>query len=216
MWGLLIGAGLSLAGSVLGGAASASKAKKAQAELDAQRAKNESWYSQRSSENAREKADKERDNESWYRSRYYQDYTQTAEAVNAMRQAREAAREQNDRVRGQQVVSGGTDASAAAAKEASAKAVGDTAANIAAQGTARKDAIEGRYLSRKDAIDNNYTTQRNALDSQYMSTNNQLAQQQIGVYNQQAQNAAAAGSAIASAGGTIMGAAVNNMFKAKS
>ena len=215
MWGLLIGAGLSAAGSILGSALSSGKAKKAQAELDAQRGKNEAWYNERKGELARETDERRRENQSWYDSRYYQDFTQTAEAINAMRKAREATGEQLDKVRGQQVVSGATDASVAAAKEQAAKAVAGAAADIAARGTARKDAIESQYLSRKDAIDNNNTSQRNAIDSQYMSTDQKLSQQQMGVYNQQAQNAATPGNTIAGIGGSILTDSVKNMFLAE-
>ena len=58
-----------------------------------------------------------------------------------------------------QAVMGGTDESVAAAKEANAKALADTASQIAVNAEARKDAIEQQYLQ----TDNELTQQLNAI-----------------------------------------------------
>ena len=101
--------------------------------------------------NALLKAEKDA-NEAWYNRRYYEDYSQTAEAQNMIRLAREEAEKQFKRAQGAAVVAGATDESVALAKENANKMIADTAANIAAQGTARKDAIEAQYMQNKSAL----------------------------------------------------------------
>lgn len=170
MWEALIGAGASVAGGILGGRASAKAARKKAALLDKM----------------------DRENQSWYDRRMNEDYTQTAEAVNAMRLMRENADRSVKRSEGVAAVMGGTDESVAQAKAAANEAVGNTLANIAAQGTAQKNAVESQYLSQK----NNINSQR------------------LGAYDAQAAAAAQAGGAAMQAGmGLVQDSVMRNMFK---
>lgn len=176
MWGALIGAGASIAGGILGGSAAKKAARRKAALLDKM----------------------ERENQSWYDRRYNEDYTQTAEALNAMRLMREQADKSVKRSEGVAAVMGGTDESVAQAKAAANEAVGNTLANIAAQGTAQKNAVESQYQSQK----NNINAQR------------------MGVYDAQAASAAQAGGAVMQAGmGLVQDdlkySALKNMFKDK-
>ena len=88
------------------------------------------------------------------------------------------------RAAGASAVSGATDESVAQQKAANNAAIADTATNIAAQGTAQKNAVE----------------------SQYLNTKSNLANQRISIYNQQAASNAQAGSAGMSAGMGMVGA----------
>jgi len=142
MWGAIAGAALSAASSIGGAIAAKKQAKKAKAELDQQR----------------------RENEDWYNRRYNEDYTQTAEAQRALTLARDEAQRQLAAARGRQAVMGATDESVAAAQEAVNDGLADTMSQIAAQGTARKD-----------AIDSSYRTTRSNLANQYMQLYNNRA-----------------------------------------
>lgn len=96
----------------------------------------------------------QRDNQNWYDRRMNQDFSQTAEAQEAMRRTREYAEELGRRAEGSLAVSGGTEESQVAAKAAAAKAVGDTQAAIAAGGTQAKEAVEQQYLRNREALRN--------------------------------------------------------------
>jgi hypothetical protein len=176
MWGALIGAGASIAGGLLGGSAAKKAARRKEALLNKMESENQSWYDRR----------------------YNEDYTQTAEALNAMRMMREQADKSVKRSEGVAAVMGGTDESVAQAKAAANEAIGNTLANIAAQGTARKNAVESQYLAQKQNINN----------------------ARAGIYDAQAQAAAQAGSAVMQAGmGLVQDdlkySAMKNMFKDK-
>ena len=162
MIGAIIGAAGSIASSLIGGAQAKKAAEKANKELADQRQKNEDWY----------------------RRRYNEDYTQSAEAQAAMTRARELAREQMQAARGTAAVMGGTEAGVAAQQQAANKMLSDTMSGIAQNATARKDAVESRYLQMENA----------------------LSQQQQGVYNQQAANSAAAANQGMAAGMSLLGA----------
>ena len=99
MIGAIIGAGASIASSLIGGAQAKRAAANANKELENQRKKNEDWYNRR----------------------YNEDYTQTAEAQAAMTRARELAREQMAAARGASAVMGGTEAGVAAQQQAANK-----------------------------------------------------------------------------------------------
>lgn len=130
MIGAIIGAGASVASSLIGGA----QAKKAAANAN------------------KELADQRRKNEEWYNRRFNEDYTQSAEAQAAMTRARELAREQMAAARGASAVMGGTEAGVAAQQQAANKMLADTMSGIAQQGQARKDAVESQYLEREAAL----------------------------------------------------------------
>lgn len=131
------------------------------------------------------------DNEAWYNRRYNEDYSNTAEAQNLMNYARQEAEKQFRRSEGSAAVTGATEESVARAKQSANEMIGQTASNIAAQGTARKDAIE----------------------SQYLNTKNSLTQQQVANLQQKAQNIQAAAGQASSAFGQMGTAALNNLFK---
>lgn len=129
--GLVIGsAALSLGSSIFGGAKAAAAQREANRLLEQQK----------------------RENEAWYKRRYNEDYTQTAEAQNMIRMAREAGEKQYRRAEGAAAVAGGTDEALAQAKEAGNEMVANATANIAAQGTQRKDNIEQTYRQTDAAL----------------------------------------------------------------
>lgn len=113
----------SLASSLWGSKKSSDAAKEAQAQLDAEKKRVEAERLRRMNE----------------------DYLDTDAGQNLLRVAREERDRMWRREAGAAAVAGGTDAAAAMAKEAGNKMVGDTVANIAAQDTARKDAIDASY-----------------------------------------------------------------------
>lgn len=128
---LLIGStAASLASSVFGGSKAAKAQREANRLLEQQKGENQAWYERR----------------------YNEDYTQTPEAQNMIRMAKDAAEKQYRRVEGAAAVAGGTDEAVAKAKEAGNEMVANAVANIAAQGTARKDAIEGQYRQTDAAL----------------------------------------------------------------
>lgn len=130
MIGAIIGAGASLASSLIGGAQAKRAAEKANNELATQRQRNEDWY----------------------RRRYNEDYTQSAEAQAAMTRARELAREQMQAARATAAVMGGTEAGIAAAQGAANDMLADTMSGIAQNATARKDAVESQYMQTEAAL----------------------------------------------------------------
>ena len=130
MIGAIIGAGASIASSLIGGAQAKRAADNANKELENQRKKNEDWYNRR----------------------FNEDYTQSAEAQAAMTRARELAREQMAAARGTSAVMGGTEAGVAAQSQAANKMLADTMSGIAQQGQARKDAVESQYMQTEAAL----------------------------------------------------------------
>lgn len=99
-------------------------------------------------------AQQQRDNQAWYDRRYHEDYTETAEAQNVIRMAKEAAEKQYRRAEGAAAVAGATDESVAQAKEAGNELVAETLANVAAQGNARKESVDNQYQQTKAALTN--------------------------------------------------------------
>lgn len=153
MIGAAIGAVAGLAGSIIGGIKASKAAKKAQKALD--------------------KAEK--DNQDWYNRRYNEDYMQSAEAQSALSKAREYAMEQYKNARGAAAVGGATDESVAQQKAAN-KMMGDVTSGIAANATARKDAVEQQYLSTKSNLNN----QRVSMYTGQAQANTQAASQAMG------------------------------------
>lgn len=167
-----IGAGLGIAGSVgsaiFGGSKASKAAKQANRLIEQQ----------------------QKDNQAWFDRRYNEDYSQTAEAQNLMNYAREQAEKQFKRAEGAAAVAGATDESVARAKQAANEMLSETASNIAAQGTARKDAIEQQYLNTKSA----------------------LTGQQVANLNQKAQNISAAAGQAAGAFGSLLKPSLDKLF----
>lgn len=168
-----IGAGLGIAGSIgsaiIGGSKASKAAKQANNLLEQQKT----------------------DNQAWFDRKYNEDYSQTAEAQNLMNYAREEAEKQFERAEASAAVTGATEESVARAKRGANEMLAQTASNIAAQGTARKDAIE----------------------QQYLNTKNSLTQQQVGNLQQKAQNISAAAGQASSAFGPLMVSSLNSLFK---
>lgn len=138
--GGIIGAGLGVAGSIIGGKAASSAVKSAKGNLQAQRKKNQDWYDRR----------------------YNEDATQRADAQAILTRTEESIRNRNRQAAGVQAVMGGTEESVAAAKAANNEALAQAVTGIAVNGEARKDAIESQYLQ----TDANITQQENNLEMQ--------------------------------------------------
>jgi len=130
MIGAAIGAGLKVAGSIIGGAAQARAARKQRAIIDKQK----------------------KDNEAWYNRNYYEDSTQRSDAQRAMQMARDAMKSRYNQAQASGVVTGATDESIAAQKAATNQVVSSAASSIAATGDSRKDSIDQQYLNTKSNL----------------------------------------------------------------
>ena len=130
MYGAIISAAGGLAGSLIGGYKASKQMKKVRRMLNRQ----------------------EVDNRNWYDRRMNQDYTQTAQAQDAIRRTREYADQLMQRAEGNAMVNGATEEAMAAARQQAAQAVGNTMADIAAAGDQTKEAVEQQYLANKDDI----------------------------------------------------------------
>ena len=133
----LIGAGVGLASTLYGAHKSATEAKKQEQELVRSRAANEAWYNRN----------------------YYQDYLNTVQAQNALKQYRNAWAERTKEARARQAISGGTPEQAQAVAEAGGEAMGNMVGNLAAQGQQDRAAIDAQKL----AMDNNLSQQQAAI-----------------------------------------------------
>ncbi len=92
------------------------------------------------------------ENQNWFDRRYNEDATQRADAQRLLSMTAEQIRDRNRQSAGTRAVMGGTEESVAAAKEANAKALADTMAQIAVNGERRKDTIENTYLNRRNSL----------------------------------------------------------------
>lgn len=129
MIGSIIGGALKIGGTIFGGI-KASEAAKKQREMVEQQ---------------------QRENQDWYNRRYNEDATQRADAQRMLTQTAEAIKNRNKSIAGRSAVMGGDDASVAQEKALNAQAMANATSNIVALGEARKDDIEGKYLTRKDS-----------------------------------------------------------------
>lgn len=129
-WGAAISLAGQLGSSLFSGISQAKAAKKQKKNIEKSKAENEAWYNRR----------------------YNEDATQRADAQRLLRLTQESIRNRNREAAATQAVVGGTEESVAATKEANAKALAETASAIAAQGEARKDAIEQQYLNRNQTL----------------------------------------------------------------
>lgn len=130
MWGAIIGAGLSAAGSIFGGMASARANRRAQEDLNRRKMENEARYDRM----------------------YNEDVTQRADAQALLSRVEDSIRRRNQAAVGRSAVMGGSGADVAAAKEANNEALSHAVSEIASRGDARKERAEEQYLSRKDAL----------------------------------------------------------------
>ena len=97
--------------------------------------------------------EQKRENQDWYDRRYNEDSTQRADAQAILSQTADMIRRRNQQSAGTQAVMGGTEESAAAAKDANSKALADATSQIAVAGAQRKDQIEGQYRERQQQLD---------------------------------------------------------------
>ena len=116
---------MGLASSLYGAHKSAAEAKKQEEELARQRAAKEAWYNRN----------------------YYQDYLNTVQAQNALKQYRNAWAERTKEARARQAISGGTPEQAQAVAEAGGEAMGNMVGNLAAKGQQDKAAIDAQKLA---------------------------------------------------------------------
>lgn len=130
--GSLIGSSLGAVGSIFGGISASNAIKKMKSNIEDQMQENQNWYDRR----------------------YNEDATQRADAQRMLTLVSESIRDRNKGIAGAQAVMGGTEESTAAAKKANTEAISDTASQIVANADARKDAIEGQYLSTKSNLQN--------------------------------------------------------------
>lgn len=128
--GASVGAGLGVIGSIFGGISASKAAKKRKKAVENEMA----------------------DNEAWYNRRYNEDATQRADAQRILNRTEDIIRNRNKAAAGTQAVMGGTDASAAATREANANALADATASIAEQGAAQKDNIEQQYRENRTRL----------------------------------------------------------------
>lgn len=135
-----LGLAASIGGSIMGGLQASEAQRKSAAEMSAQRRKNDNWYQRR----------------------YNEDYTQTAEAQNLLRKARQNAQDQVRAALGRQAVMGGTEESVDATRASANSMVSDTLGNIAAIGSERKANIDKQYKETDRSISDNYVKMYNA------------------------------------------------------
>lgn len=147
----LIGAGLAVGSSLWGGYKASQAAKKANRQIANQRAANQAWFNRR----------------------YNEDYADTAAGQRLITQAKDYAKDNWKKAHGASRVGGATDESAAAAKEAGNKMVGNTISGIAAADTARKDRIDAQYR----AMDNSLAQQQIAVEQNRAAQISQAASQ---------------------------------------
>lgn len=126
MLGSIIGGALGAGGAIFGGISASKAMKRVKKNLQEQQRKNQDWYDRR----------------------YNEDATQRADAQAILTRTEEAIRNRNRQAAGAQAVMGGTEESVAATKAANNEALAQATTNIAVNGEARKDAIEGQYMQR--------------------------------------------------------------------
>lgn len=126
MLGSIIGGALSAGGAIFGGITASKAMKRVKKNLQERQRKNQDWYDRR----------------------YNEDATQRADAQAILTRTEEAIRNRNRQAAGAQAVMGGTEESVAATKAANNEALAQATTNIAVNGEARKDAIEGQYMQR--------------------------------------------------------------------
>lgn len=128
-------AGVSAAASVAGGIAKTVSARRQQRELqrnlDRQKAENRAWYDRR----------------------YNEDQLQRSENRALLEQARKRLMQSSKAAAGTAAVMGSSNAVAAAQKEANNEAYTGLVSSVASNASARRDAVEDKYLARKNALD---------------------------------------------------------------
>ena len=123
-------AAASIASAVYGGVQSSKANKKAQQQVDAERAANQAERRRRMNE----------------------DYIDTAAGQNLIRMARDEANKIWKREQGAAAVNGSTESAKQMAKDAGNQMMGNAIANIAANDTTRKDSIDASYRAQDRAL----------------------------------------------------------------
>lgn len=123
-------AATSIASAVYGGVQSSKANKKAQQQVDAERAANQAERRRRMNE----------------------DYIDTAAGQNLIRMARDEANKIWKREQGAAAVNGSTESAKQMAKDAGNQMMGNAIANIAANDTTRKDSIDASYRAQDRAL----------------------------------------------------------------
>lgn len=130
VWGAVIGAAASIAGSLIGGNSAAKAERRRRRAIQKQMDENKAWYDKN----------------------YNEDFTQRADAQVILQRTEENIRERNKAARARQAVLGGTEESVAADKEANNKALADATQSIAVAAQQRKDQIEATYQQNKNNL----------------------------------------------------------------
>lgn len=149
MWGMIASGAASLLGSAVNAWMGAEAGKKQEQRLKEQ----EQILAQNKAAQDKALAEREAKLQAWYEREANADPTQRADAQRLMTYTQEQVRKANQAAAGRQAVMGGTEEAAAAQREQNNKMVADTAAQIAAQNAARKDAVEQRHMTMQDNLD---------------------------------------------------------------
>lgn len=137
--GSAIGGALGIGGSIFGGISASKAMKKIKNNLQSQ----------------------QKENQNWYERRYNEDVTQRADAQRILAMTNENIRQRNRAAAGTQAVTGGTEESVAAVKDANNDALAEAASQIAVSGLRRKDQLEGEYK----ATDSQLQAQLNNMEA---------------------------------------------------
>lgn len=151
MIGAIIGAAASLAGGITGAVSANKAAKRAKEQLNTSHDETTAAL----------------------RKQINQDYTQTAQAQSALRDAKQAFDERIGQMQGQQAVAGGTDASVAQAKQQANNAMGNAVSNIATQGEQLARTAENQQI----AENQNYRNQMANIENNKAQANAQAGSQ---------------------------------------
>lgn len=108
----------------------------------------------------------------WYDKEYNTDYLDTKAGQNLLRRAQEVQDDYIRKANGAAAVGGGTAASAAMAKEAANRTMGNTIANIGANDTARKASVSDQHMRNEQ----NLSKQREDIYSQQAANTTAAAQ----------------------------------------
>lgn len=97
-------------------------------------------------------AKQEADNESWFNKEYYTDYTKRADSQNLLKRLKETTDTNNKQNEMTAAITGATNESIQAGRNANNKVVSDTFGNLAAMGARYKDNVMQTYMGRKDNL----------------------------------------------------------------
>lgn len=130
------------------------------------------------------------DNEAWYNKNYYQNYLDSSEAKAAINRVNDTLKDRNAQAKATAAVTGGTQEAVLAQQANDQQALSDTTTGLAANATAKKQAVENAKIQ-KDSLT---TSQQNAI------TNAQLGL---------AQQSGSTGSSLIGVGSSLIGSALS-------